>query len=134
MALHGAANVMAAIEAEIELRNDLLRAAILQSLGNIAVGTPVDQSRAASNWFLKIGSPSNKTTNSTNGDPHLNTMPNLVLGKRIFYVNNMPYINKLEYGGYPGDGPKTTGGFSNLAIGGWVRTELLIMRQSIRNI
>jgi len=34
--------------------------------------------------------------------------------------NNLPYANVIEYGGYPGDGPNTTGGFSRQAPQGVV--------------
>jgi hypothetical protein len=114
--------------------NVKLRGILLQGLGNIAGGTPVDEGRARSNWFLKVGSPSNETTTQTNGDPHLDRMPNRVIGVRMFYANNLPYINKLEYGGYPSDGPKTRLGYSDQAVGGWVRSELLRIRAGIRTI
>jgi hypothetical protein len=133
MALKGLDNMRQALMEIDRPLNNKLKGIYLQGLGNIASGTPVDESRARSNWFLSIGSPSNETTEQDNGDPHLDKMPQSVLGKRVFYTNNMPYINKLEYGGY-GDGPKTAQGYSDQAVGGWVRKELLIMRQGIRNI
>ena len=118
--------------------NDALRTILMQSLGNIAAGTPVDEGRARSNWFLKIGSPSTEVTDSTDGNDHLDRMPNRVLGRVIYYANNLPYINALEYGGYRGVGDKTiaaSGGiYSDQAAGGWVRGELMRMQSAIRNI
>ena len=65
-------------------------------------------------------------------------MPKSILGKRLFFTNNLPYINKLEYGGYPNPPKnvtgKTAGGFSLQAPIGWVRKELKKMRKAIRNI
>ena len=137
MALHGLNSLRDALSAIDEPVNDKLKVIYLQGLGNIALGGPVAQvegGRSRSNWFLKVGSPSNETTEQKNQDTHLDRMPQNVLGKRIFYANNLPYINTLEYGGFPGNGPKTRDGYSDQAVGGWVRKELLIMRAGIRNI
>ena len=38
--------------------------------------------------------------------------------------NNLPYAWKLEYGGYPGDGPNTVGGYSKQAPSGCVRVNV----------
>ena len=137
MALHGLDSLRQALDDIDRPVNNKLKVIYLQGLGNIAIGGPVARiggGRSRSNWFLKVGSPSNETTEQKNQDPHLDKMPVNVLGKQVFYANNMPYINKLEYGGYPGDGPKTKNGYSDQAVGGWVRKELLIMRAAIRAI
>lgn len=141
MALKGLRGVKMAL-AEIDKPiNNKLKAIYLQGLGNVAGGTPVDEDgggRSRSNWFLSVGKPSNETTSQKNGDPHLDNMPANVLGKRVFYTNNMPYINTLEYGGYRGVGPKTVaaggGIYSDQRPGGWVRKELLVIRAAIRGI
>ena len=132
MPLHGLDNLRQALSDIDEPINNALKGIMLQGLGNIAGGTPVDEGRTRSNWFLKVGSASNQTTEQTNGDPHLGPMPQNILGKKLFYANNLPNINKLEYGGYPGNGPKTINGYSDQAVGGWVRKELLVMRAAIR--
>lgn len=138
MALIGRKKVASSINKLIVAKNDKLRTVFLQGLGNIAKGSPIDEGRARSNWFLKVGSPSNEKINSTNGDPHLDKMPDVVIGKRLFYANNLPYINALEYGLYKGVGTKTVlsngGIYSDQAAGGWVRSELLRMRAGIRKI
>jgi len=133
MPLKGVKSVRQAISKADEPYNKKLKGVFLQGLGNISAGTPVDEGRAAGNWFLKVGNPSTETTSSTNGGDDLDKMPQWVLGKKLFYANNMPYINMLEYGGYD-DGAKTRLGYSDQAVGGWVRKELLIMRKGIRNI
>ena len=135
MPLHGLDNLRQALSDIDEPINNSLKAIYLQGLRQIVAGAVVavdDGGRSASNWFLKVGSPSNQTTEQKNGDPHLGPMPHNVLGKKLYYTNNMPYINKLEYGGYPGNGPKTINGYSDQAPNGWVRKELLVMRAAIR--
>lgn len=138
MPLVGLKRVKVAVKAVDKPLNNQLRGIMLQGLGNIAGATPVDEGRARSNWFLKVGSESGETTDDTSGNPHLDAMPQWVLGKKLYYTNNLPYINSLEYGGYRGVGPKTkaaAGGiFSDQAVGGFVRTELLVMRSAIRKI
>lgn len=39
-------------------------------------------------------------------------------------TNNLPYAPVVEYGGYPGDGPNTVGGFSKQAPAGMVRVNI----------
>lgn len=39
-------------------------------------------------------------------------------------ANNLPYAPVVEYGGYPGDGPNTVGGFSKQAPSGMVRVNI----------
>ena len=138
MGLKGLDNVKAAIADIDKPINDKLRGFYLQALGNIAGGAPIDEGRTRSNFFLKVGTQSTETTDDTSGNPHLEPMPDWVLGKKIFYVNNLPNIVTLEYGGYPGVGPKTAVGpggiYSDQAVGGWVRKELLVLRAAIRTI
>jgi len=135
MPLKGLPEMRKALKKVDEPYNTALRAIYFQGLGNIAGGTPEDTGRAAGNWFMRDGTPSTESTTSTNGGDDLDKMPQWVLGKRLYYANNMPYINMLEYGGYPGTGPNTINGWSRrVDIGGWVRVELLSMRKGIRNI
>ena len=39
-------------------------------------------------------------------------------------TNNLPYAPVVEFGGYPGDGPNTVGGFSKQAPQGMVRVNV----------
>ena len=133
MALQGLDEVQKALKKQRKQTNLFLRGVYLQGLGNIATGTPIGEGRAANNWFLTTGSPFDGVTSTTSGNESFTfRMPVNVLGKRLFFTNNLPYINMLEYGGY-GNGPKTLLGYSDQAVGGWVRRELLIMRNGIRN-
>ena len=129
--------------------NNNIRGVYLQGLFNIVKGTPVDEGRARNNWFLSMGAASNKSTTSKSKGlgaiRQLRNMPKLVLNKKIFYTNNLPYIETLEYGGYPSPVKKgsydkkkksydvrSSGGFSKQAPGGWVRATLIAMRNKIR--
>ena len=137
MALIGLDNVKRAMaDLKLSANNDL-RAIYINGLGNIQKQTPVDEGRARNNWFLSVSTPSNKTTSAT-GSPSLTeitSMPSTVLGKKVLFTNNLPYIGLLEYGGYPQPGTsKTVNGFSSQAPNGWVRATLIKMANKIRNL
>jgi hypothetical protein len=75
-------------------------------------------------------------------------MPKRVVNKKMFLTNNLPYIETLEYGGYPNPVKKgswdvkgkkftikSTGGFSKqVAPDGWVRKTLKSMASKIRQL
>lgn len=46
-------------------------------------------------------------------------------------ANNLPYANVIEFGGYPGSGPNTVGGFSKQAPQGVVRINVVRFQQLI---
>lgn len=118
---------LASAEADIKARaNKALRVAVIKTWGKIIRMTPVDTGRARSNWFvgLSVGSEITKST-SNKGAIYINKkLPGDLLNTKVFLYNNLPYIEKLEFGGY-GDGPKTTGGFSMQAPKGFLRVSLL---------
>ena len=92
---------------------------------------PVDVGRARFGWAMSDGTPSSwLPPEGASGDgPN-----NATFGKPFqitWIVNNVPYIGVLEFGGFPGDGPKTSGGFSTQAPGGWVRKSIAILEQSL---
>ena len=138
MPLIGLSDVIGAIDDIESGLNDKLRDVYLKGFKDITERTPEDTRAAQSNYFISVGAPSNKTTDDTSGNPHLEDMPAWVLGKKIYYTNNLPYMVTLEYGGYKGVGPKTQRGpagiFSTQGVGGFVRRELLVMRAAIRRI
>ena len=84
--------------------NDDVRKVFFTAVRDITKGTPVDTGRARNNW------------QGTAKD-----LPKNVLGKKFILFNNMPYINKLEYGGHSQQAPK-----------GWVRKAILKMRKRLR--
>lgn len=96
---------------------------------SIVKKTPVDTGRARANWNVTVGSPDLSTTEDTRKTPKSkDKMPDPNGDESIFISNNLPYITKLEYGGYPnppkkGSG-KTVNGYSKQAPEGMVGVTL----------
>ena len=149
MPLKGRKKLDKAIQKRIKEKDNALRSVFYNGLKGIVVGTPIDEGRVANNWFLTLNTPFKGSSELTSGnDNPQDKMPKSVIGKRIFFTNNMPYINALEYGGYPNPAKRgswdkvkkayvinTLNGFAKSAgQGGWVRKELLVMRKAIRGI
>ena len=64
--------------------------------------TPVDTSRAKNNWFPDINKFSSEVTYTTNKQGSINLVtnatPKLKIGDTFTLSNNLPYIERLEYG------------------------------------
>jgi hypothetical protein len=132
--------------------NTNLKGVYLAGLQQIIQSTPADKGRARNNWFLTVGTQSNKTTDSesNNGANSLNELaklPQSVLDKRLYFTNNLSYIGVLEYGGFPNPVKKgsyikksksyeilSIKGFSKQAPDGWVRRTLILMQNKIRSL
>jgi hypothetical protein len=141
MPLIGRENVQRAMNQIRVNANSDIRGIYFSGLTAMVKQTPVDEGRARNNWFLSSLSPSGESTTSKSDSgsssfAQLGNMPLDVLDKNIFFTNNLPYIETLEYGGYPNpnSGTKTTGGFSNQAPTGWVRKTLKSMTKKIRSL
>jgi len=150
MPLIGLKGVKLAIDELPKNANDNVRGVYLAGLKNIVQETPADTGRARNNWFLSVGAPSNKTTTSESvgGGASLSQaskLPKNVLGKKIYFTNNLPYIGVLEYGGFPKPvkkGSRINGryqklsrnGFSLQAPKGWVRINLKRMQSKIKKL
>lgn len=149
MPLIGRENFKKLTDQGYESANNEVRSVYFSGLFNIIKGTPVDEGRARNNWFLSVGTPSsNSTTSKSEGLStirSLRTMPNRVFNRKIYFTNNLPYIETLEYGGYPDPvklgtynkkskkyEKRSIGGFSKQAKVGWVRVILIKMRNKIR--
>ena len=152
MSLIGGDKVKAAMQALKMKHNDNIRGVYLSGLKNIVQETPADKGRARNNFFLTVNSPSNKTR--TGGDKtgsaslaSLLKMPEIVLGKTLYYTNNLPYIKLLEYGGYPKNVKRGTyikkekdyeilsaNGYSLQRPGGWVRKNIIKMKRKIKKL
>lgn len=68
----------------------------------IVLKTPVDTGRARGNWQVTSGKAADKTTE--NKQPihrSKSDLPENNNDESYFISNNLPYINTLEYGGYP---------------------------------
>ena len=154
MALKGLKGVKLAIDQLEQSANDNVRGVYLAGLKNIVQETPADKGRARNNWFLSVTAPSSKTTTSASigGGSSLSQaskMPKRVLGKKIFFTNNLPYIRVLEYGGFPnpvkkGSYIKKSGKYEKLSKGGysrqlkgakgWVRINIKRMQSKIKKL
>jgi hypothetical protein len=118
-------------ESFIEGAEHAVRGSAIKLFGEVIRSTPVDEGRARANWFATGQQPSVKLTNqedlSRNGDDTAFAVATAVDKLKdwsvITLTNNLPYINKLEFGGY-GDGPKTTNGYSKQAPAGMVRVNI----------
>lgn len=91
--------------------------------------TPVDTGRARANWNISVGHPDTSTTTSTRKTPKpMSSLPDPKGDESIFICNNLDYIEKLEYGGFPNppkkDGGKTINGYSKQAPAGMVGVTL----------
>jgi hypothetical protein len=97
----------------------------LELFRRVILKTPVDKGGARSNWQASLGSPETGTVDATDTQVGptfrkvVSATKGFDVGDTIYLANNLPYIRKLEEGGYP-DGPKTTGGFSRQAPQGMV--------------
>ena len=91
--------------------------------------TPVDTGRARGNWQVTVGEPAQGEVPDTRRSPMSESqMPNPEGDESIFITNNLDYITKLEYGGYPknpkGGSGKTVNGYSKQAPNGMVGVTL----------
>jgi len=152
MPLRGRKSLDTAIDNLVLSANNSLRGVYLAGLSNIVQETPADSGRARNNWFLSVNAPSSKTTTSASigGGGSLSQaskMPANVLGKKLYFTNNLPYIGVLEYGGYPSPVKKgsyikrsksyeilSINGYSKQAPNGWVRANLIRMQNKIRSL
>ena len=143
--LRGRKKLDMAIKERIESLNKGLKSIYFKALGDIVKGTPEDSGRAVQGWFLTVANPSNSIAGG--GVEQLSKMPKNVLGKKIFFTNSTPYINKLEYGGFPSPVEKgswdkisksyvklSANGFSKKAPNGFVRINLKRAQTKIKQL
>ena len=76
---------------------------------SIVYKTPADTGRARANWNVSVNEPDTSTTDKGRKTPKpISAMPKVEGDESIFISNNLPYIETLEYGGYPKDVKKGT--------------------------
>ena len=147
MPIKGMDNVKKAMAKTKSDSNVRLYALFFDGLSEIIKETPVDTGRVRNSWFLTKGQPfslSSGRSEDKSGSgsiSSLSTMPDKVLNNKIYFTNNMPYIETLEFGGYPNPsaGTKTSGGYSKQLIPfntpkGWVRSNIIRMANKVRSI
>ena len=101
---------------------------------------PVETGRLKSNFQVGIGSLNTKTDSPAGSDPAPAAAAALATwrpGQTIWVTNSLPYARVAEFGLYgkpPGsaNGPKTVGGYSSQAVGGFVRLTAQDFEQSFR--
>lgn len=120
-------------EVDIEL-SKVVRLVALKLFTRIVLKTPVDTGVARASWTIGINRIENNKVNVMGGklskqgatalaNDQLNKLVGVKAYDTVIISNNVPYIEKLEYGGY-NEGPKTVGGFSIQAPEGMVRVSL----------
>lgn len=131
MPLKGRKKVNRAIDEAVDNINKDLIGIYTQGLRAIITATPVhfkDGGRLKNNWFLTVTRPSTKTRGGNTGGSssfaEVGKIPNVVLGKKVYFTNNLPYANTIEYGGYPNPvevGTWTGNAYQKLSAGGYSR-------------
>lgn len=153
MPIEGLQAALDAIDESVGSLNTKVKAVYTQTLQRIVFDTPVhfkDGGRLRNNWFLTHQAPSVQTrgknkraTAALNGI--VKNMPDTVLGKTIYFTNNMPYVNVVEYGGYPNPPKQGTwtgsqyqalsiDGYSRHAASGMVRVNVSKAQKEIRQL
>ena len=149
MPLIGLDKIEKAIDNIVLEENKRVKAIYTKHLSAIITMTPVhfkDGGRLRNNWFLTTRAPSKskRGPNSRGSASYssLGKMPDYILDKTIYFTNNMPYANVVEYGGYvknPKYGTWTGSGFQKLSQSGYskqapngmVRINLVKMRNKL---
>ena len=113
---------------EVELK-DVRKTYAFALYSSIVKKTPVDTGRARGNWNISVGH--DDTLPKENTVPQFKSVeevPKVEGDESIYISNNLPYITKLEYGGYPkqpkGGKGKTINGYSKQAPEGMVGVTL----------
>lgn len=108
----------------------VIRQVSIKLFSAIILGSPVDTGRFRMNWQAAGRSPETGTVTGVDktGTTSINKMASVIVGLKDWFeftlANNLPYASVIEYGGYPGDGPNTTGGYSKQAPSGVVRVNV----------
>ena len=131
--------------ATLNLQNfseEAVKGTIFKVIGMVIKRTPVDLGTARGNWQATVNSPSVSpiAVQDKSGDPTITkaqkVLDQMPLGSTFYLTNNLPYILKLEYGGYPnppkGGQGKTINGFSRLAPQGMLRVTLSEVARALK--
>jgi hypothetical protein len=101
------------------------RVFVFNAYSSVVRRTPVDTGRARGNWNVSLNQPDNTTGNKERiRSMNFKSLPEAQGDESYFITNNLPYITKLEDGGYPNPPKKPTGktvnGYSRQAPNGMV--------------
>jgi len=99
---------------------------VLTDLSAVVVRTPVDTGHAQANWQFGTDEMPTAEIPGTELQDLSAQIQQAKAGHIHYLVNNVPYIGKLEYGGYPIPGAgKTVNGYSTQAPAGMARLTML---------
>lgn len=108
----------------------VMRAVSMKLFSAIILGSPVDTGRFRMNWQASGASPASGEVagEDNSGAKAINAASGFVMKSTAWteftLANNLPYANVIEFGGYPGDGPNTVGGYSKQSPQGVVRVNV----------
>jgi hypothetical protein len=105
---------------------------------SVIINTPVDTGSARANWQASLNRHISTTTSSKDKTGASSISKGISIAKgaagSIFYLtNNLPYIRKLEFGGYNA-GSKVVGGFSAQAPQGMVRISMQKIKNNLKRL
>lgn len=128
-------DVRAFVEKTKKNNETVMRQVSFKLFSAIIKASPVDTGRFRMNWQATYSTPATGVINSFDptGSAAIGAMSTVVLNNPFWFdfvlTNNLPYANVIEYGGYPGDGPNTSGGYSRQAPQGVVRVNMVRFQQ-----
>ena len=127
--------------------DEVVRGNVLDLYNDVVQGTPVDKGQARGNWHAGINEKITKVNeidslseaNSYNTSQQTQIQSGVNRKTRTINItNNLSYIRKLEYGGYPNPPKKGTGktvnGYSKKAPEGWVRQSVQRQRSNLDKV
>jgi hypothetical protein len=107
-------------------------ATFIELFSSVIKDTPVDVGRLRGNWQTTKNSPAQSEIQRIGGAGPIAEAHAVVRKPDLYYLtNNLPYAEKVEFGGY-GAGPKTVGGFSIKAPRGMVRINVKRLKSILR--
>ena len=108
--------------------HDKILSAFTGLSNDIRYDTPKDTGRLRNNWFPSVNKGSNETTESTSDQVMARVEAlRFKLGDTLYFTNNLPYAEKIEFGLYPSPSKtgKTVGGYSAKSPQGMVRRNII---------
>lgn len=129
-------------DSEIKAAERAYRATLIDRLGAIMIDTPVDRGRLRGAWILADAYNAGEVgrVSKNKGENYIKTQLSgkPLLGRAMYFFNNLPYAHTVEYGGYPKSVKKgsynkqrgkyeilSAGGFSQQAPKGMLRVNLI---------
>lgn len=86
----------------------VIRKAIGETSKRVILRTPVDTGRARANWQATIGAPASGEVNAVGAQAAIAQAESAAAqapGQVFWLVNNLPYINRLEFEGWSRQAP-----------------------------